>query len=997
MKRITFILLAILLLTMPNWATISPASAAATGQESNCLFFTETVKGEWGFSVCDDQEANFRAAFERWGLQKIGYPISQRYVHDGFVTQAFQKAIMQWRPDGNYVALVNIFDDLHNAGFDDTLLSVRQTPRQFPAGWDGDIPFDEVVKKRQALLDVRPALRETYFASSDPLTFYGLPTSEVEDMGNHYAVRLQRAVLQEWKEEVPWAKEGEVTIANGGDIAKELGGLPAEALIPIPPPESGGEGGEGGAPPSAGTFFNHLNIVDIAWANDHKLAVGAADGIWLYDTNALDSDPLLLTGSEGLLPDYRGVRELTISHNGEWLALALEDNKIRLWSLTSNDPPKVLADHTEYVRAFAFSRDDTMLATAGGSVSGIGPYEFEDTQIRLWDLVSGDVKRLPMPKHGIVSTLAFAPALEGSTDGTILMAGLQTGFAGRDRSCDGSIRRWHVESGEEISADDAASAITFSADGRFAVSRTCYEGTIQLWDMSTGSEVYRRSAGGWPSGTRFSLNGTRFAVMGSAYGARAYQMRVWDQATGAELATLPATWPTDLSPDGRLLASGSSFTEHKIALWDIEQKKRLAVLAEHYEPVSKIGFSPDGAWLASASKNTVQLSPVPEAPASAPPPSLATTEFQLPPIQAMVWANEHTLAVAGADSMWLYDPNTPDGPQPLPGELSVVTSLAVSPSSAESSLLAAGLGAENSGQILLWSLASDEPPNLLTDHTHPVRHLAFSPDGTRLASGGGHTDFPTIPPEPNAYEDTDVRLWDVVSRDVTRLPNNGGEVTALAFSSDGALVMVGTDDALSGPDERCDGTLRQVDLTSGTQISTHRVATPIAFSPDGLSAVTGTCDNAPIMQLWNLATGSAVNIASPSNMDPWDHWAHHLTFSHNGASLAARVEPFGFGRDDNAGTYSTLVWNVATGAELAMLPSYRTIALSPNGRLAAVAHASEKHEVWLWDVEQNQLLASYEHDSPLIQIAFSPDGAWLASASEDRTLKLANVQSFSEK
>jgi len=153
MKRMTFILLAILLLTMPQWASIAPATAAQAPQEPDCLFFAEAGGEEGGFFVCDDRDVRFRTAFERWGLQKIGYPISRRYHdHGGFETQVFQKAIMQWRPDGNYVTLVNIFDDLHKAGFDDTLLSVRQTPHQLPAGWDGDIPFDEVVKKRQALL-----------------------------------------------------------------------------------------------------------------------------------------------------------------------------------------------------------------------------------------------------------------------------------------------------------------------------------------------------------------------------------------------------------------------------------------------------------------------------------------------------------------------------------------------------------------------------------------------------------------------------------------------------------------------------------------------------------------------------------------------------------------------------------------------------------------------------------------------------------------------------
>lgn len=197
-------------------------------QTQRCRFFTETG----GFSVCDDMEADFLAAFERWGLEKIGYPISRRYVRDGFITQAFQKSIMQWRADNQMVTLVNVFDDLHELGLDDRLLETYQTPAQLASGWDGNVSFDMVIKQRQALLNARPALRRAYFASNNPLTFYGLPTSEVQDMGNHYAIRLQRAVLQEWKESVPWAEAGGVTIANGGDMAKRLGVLPADALLP---------------------------------------------------------------------------------------------------------------------------------------------------------------------------------------------------------------------------------------------------------------------------------------------------------------------------------------------------------------------------------------------------------------------------------------------------------------------------------------------------------------------------------------------------------------------------------------------------------------------------------------------------------------------------------------------------------------------------------------------------------------------------------------------
>ncbi len=236
-NHIVFALLVMLLVAWPTWSTTFAAKPEAEQQASSeqtslCLFFTETGEGQGGFAVTNEGSVMFASAFEQWGVQKTGYPISHRYERNGFVTQAFQKVIMQWRSDTNSVVLVNVFDDLRDAGHDNSLESAYQVPQQLPLGWDGDLDFQGVVNKRQALLDVRPALANAYFASGDPLTFYGLPTSEVQDMDTHYAIRLQRAVLQEWKIDVPWAQKGQVTIANGGQITKELGVLSGEVTIP---------------------------------------------------------------------------------------------------------------------------------------------------------------------------------------------------------------------------------------------------------------------------------------------------------------------------------------------------------------------------------------------------------------------------------------------------------------------------------------------------------------------------------------------------------------------------------------------------------------------------------------------------------------------------------------------------------------------------------------------------------------------------------------------
>src|SRR5690606_13779814 len=92
-------------------------------------FFTQTADGRGGYSVVDNNQARFWTELQRLGgLQTVGYPISQRYMHDGFVTQAFQKLVLQWRPEVGQAYPVNIFDELSKSGFDETLLRRRQTP-----------------------------------------------------------------------------------------------------------------------------------------------------------------------------------------------------------------------------------------------------------------------------------------------------------------------------------------------------------------------------------------------------------------------------------------------------------------------------------------------------------------------------------------------------------------------------------------------------------------------------------------------------------------------------------------------------------------------------------------------------------------------------------------------------------------------------------------------------------------------------------------------------
>ncbi len=232
-------LLSLLILSLLVAATVQPVGAAAqldwnvpTGH-----FYSQAGRApNVGFVVSNGDGIPFLDEVNRrGGPSAIGYPISRRFQWRGFTVQAFQKAVLQWQPGSNQVFYLNVFDELSQAGRDDWLRSVRSTPAEVWLPGEDKMPWEQVVAGRLAFLDANPAIKARYFSVPDPITLYGLPASTVQDMGNHYAIRLQRAVIQQWKVDVPWARAGETTVANGGDIMKESGLLPSDAIQPINP------------------------------------------------------------------------------------------------------------------------------------------------------------------------------------------------------------------------------------------------------------------------------------------------------------------------------------------------------------------------------------------------------------------------------------------------------------------------------------------------------------------------------------------------------------------------------------------------------------------------------------------------------------------------------------------------------------------------------------------------------------------------------------------
>ena len=244
-------LLAAALLLVPY-----PVAALSTGclpsldySRSDQHFFAQTGSDTGlGFFVRDDADARLLSAFRAGGGEHaLGYPISRRFLQDGFIYQAFQKAILQWPVGGDRANYANTVDWLGRIGADAELYAQRQVPYYFPLAADRGLDpadpedFAHIVQNHLQLLAVDEVIREFFLAEPRWLELYGLPVS-YEDFGPVRVLRSQRQIIQVWNVPGIGGPVGRAVLANTGDIAKEFGLLPEAAKVPDSPPVRPGDG-----------------------------------------------------------------------------------------------------------------------------------------------------------------------------------------------------------------------------------------------------------------------------------------------------------------------------------------------------------------------------------------------------------------------------------------------------------------------------------------------------------------------------------------------------------------------------------------------------------------------------------------------------------------------------------------------------------------------------------------------------------------------------------
>jgi hypothetical protein len=202
-----------------------------------------SADGVVGYAVTDADGIGFWSEHQRLGgLAYLGYPLSRRFTADDAVLQVFQRGVLRYEPADGQVRVVRLLDQMHAAEHDGALTTRWGIPAvELPVV--AEPPPDLVAERLAWVLRDHPALAAYVAAAPDAAALLGLATSTVQDVGPYYVVRFQAGALQEWKEDVPWARAGEVTPANVGAMAAELGLFPADALAPAagtPPAGSGG-------------------------------------------------------------------------------------------------------------------------------------------------------------------------------------------------------------------------------------------------------------------------------------------------------------------------------------------------------------------------------------------------------------------------------------------------------------------------------------------------------------------------------------------------------------------------------------------------------------------------------------------------------------------------------------------------------------------------------------------------------------------------------------
>ena len=486
------------------------------------------------------------------------------------------------------------------------------------------------------------------------------------------------------------------------------------------------------------------------------------------------------------------------------------------------------------------------------------------------------------------------------------------------------------------------------------------------WELP--KEAKMRLGKGRINAIQFSPDGNELAV-GSSIGIWMYSV-----ATGDELALLTGHTAQiqnlAFSPDGKILASTSN--DRTIRVWDTETGKQLVVLSDRRNFPGTLAFSPDSTTIASDGRTgTIQIWDV----ATGDP--LATLTGHTDTVEALAFSPDgKTLASTSEDlSIRLWDIDSEEHLSTLTGHKKPVKVLVFSPDG--NTLASAGMG----GTVRLWDPGTGKQIRALvqfgltdTDQEFPaatrqtawIDTLAFSPDGSMLASGDHHGTV-------RLWRLSDGSLLSTAQPDTEPIPRS---IRTLAFSMDKPIFMT----------VDWKGTIHSWNASTGTQLATLTLkghgdwGHALGFADDGTTLMSvGWRSQGKTVQFWDING----NRAFTPLVLPRSNVINAYTFSPDGKILAGTTDKNVVG-----------LWDLQTNSQRAALVGHTwfvdTLAFSSDSTL--LASGGRDGAIYVWDVETGHRKKTFKgHQISVKALAFSPDGSTLASTNH-RGVRLWDVQ-----
>ena len=284
--------------------------------------------------------------------------------------------------------------------------------------------------------------------------------------------------------------------------------------------------------------------------------------------------------------------------DNQMLVTASEDKTIKIWHRTTYQEICTLTGHSQAVLCLAISPNSHILASGSA-----------DHTIKLWHLQTGQEIATLTGHNKSVLSLAISP------NSHILASS----------SADHTIKLWNIQTGQLLHTltDHRKSVLCLgiSTDGRILASGSA-DRTTKLWNLSTGELIHSFQKEGMVFSVDFHPSKP---ILVTASSNRT--LKVWDLATFELIRSIDTgdvVTSVVISPDGEHFASAEMFTIPDVgSVRELETGKYrtsflneyndLDSLIDHSDTVYSIQFSPDGAIIATGSRdNTIKLWGIPK-------------------------------------------------------------------------------------------------------------------------------------------------------------------------------------------------------------------------------------------------------------------------------------------------------------------------------------------------------------------------------------------------